>query len=969
MITGDFSVMSILVCDEGLSWWSTREPAFLCTPIAIGADTPGAVTAEQGATLSRTQRWRRGLAASTVGALASGLAVAAPSWAQTDSGTTALIEQKVEPALLAEIDTEGEAELWVQFHGGPDYSAAFSAETKADKGAAAVAAAMEFAESSQAELTAALDEAGVEYESFWASSTVKVTGGTDLLETITAFDQVAEVVDAPQVEPVEPVETAVESAAAGWGVEDVNAPDVWEQLGVTGEGVVVASIDSGVQYDHPALVEQYRGNNGDGTFTHDYNFYDVEGSCGAAPCDLSNHGTHTVGTMVGDDGAGNQIGVAPGAEWIAANYYGTSMESVLKAGQWITAPTDWQGNDPDPSKAPDIVNNSWGRDTSDDDPYYRDIVNLWHAAGIIPVFAAGNSGPECLTTNSPGAYPNVIAVGAYDVSGAITEFSSRGPVSDGRVKPDVSAPGRAVHSSVPGSGYGSQSGTSMAAPHVAGAIALMMEAEPALRGDYGLVYEMLTGSARYTEDDQCGGTGEANNVHGYGRIDALAAAQALPDGASGAITGTVTGPDGEPLEGAELVFDGAFDRRATTGADGSYTVSFALTGQHTVSVAKFGYATATGTVTVAADQTAVFDAVLTPLDTTVVAGTVVDGSGHGWPLAATVTSMGGEVSTTTDPLTGQFELTLPVGGVELVVEAEYGGYQTVHVEADSADLLVEVPVADGCTAPGYAFDPLGTGFETGTTPLGWTVVDRGPRPWIFDDPYNTGNRTPGSGGFALAEPPGGGTMDTDLISPVFDLSSAPEPVLSFATDFYGVFPYSRADVSISVDGGQTWEEAWAAEDSVPDSTVTVDLTAWAGAQEAQLKFHYYHAYRSGYWWQVDDVLVGGAPDCAPIAGGLVRGTVTDQSGAPVAGAVVTHTASGHQGVSDAEGRYWTFASGSGPSQFEAVDDESGSATAAVDVVPDGVVEADFVLDAPPPASFTTTGPDYTVPLSDLVPAP
>jgi subtilisin family serine protease len=883
-----------------------------------------------------------------VGALASAFAVAAPAWAQTDADATALMEQKVEPDLLAQLDAEDEAELWVQFHGSPDYTAAFNAETKADKGAAAVAAAKAFAETSQADLATALDEAGVAYESYWASSAIKVTGGTGLLETITAFDEVAEVADAPQVQPVEPVEAAesdLEAAAAGWGVTDINATGVWEQLGVTGEGVVVASIDSGVQYDHPALVEQYRGNNGDGTFTHDYNFYDVEGSCGAAPCDLSNHGTHTVGTMVGDDGAGQQIGVAPGAEWIAANYYGSSMESVLKAGQWITAPTDWQGNNPDPSKAPDIVNNSWGRD-GDDDPYYADIVELWHAAGIIPVFAAGNSGPVCLTANAPGAYADVIAVGAYNVSGAIADFSSRGPTSDGRVKPDVSAPGSTIYSSLPGNAYGTQSGTSMAAPHAAGAIALMMSAEPALRGDYDLVYELLTGSARYTEDDQCGGTAEANNVHGYGRIDALAAAQALPDGDSGSITGTVIDPDGAPLEDATLVFDGAFDRRTTTGADGTYTVKFALTGQHAVSVEKFGYQRATGTVTVAADQTAVFDAVLTPLPTTVVTGTVVDGSGHGWPLAATVASAGGEVSTRTDPLTGQFELTLPTGGVELVVETDYGGYQTVHVDVNSGNVLIEVPVASGCTAPGYAFDPLGTGFESPseTAPVGWTVVNRGPEPWTFDDRFNYGNRTPGSGGFAFARPPGGGTMDTDLISPVFDLSSAAEPVLTFATDFYGYLPYSQAEVAISVDGGQTWEPAWTATtDLVRDSTVTVDLTAWATAQEAQLKFHYYHAYKSGYWWQVDDVLVGGVPDCVPLPGGLVRGAVTDSSGAPVAGAVVTHTASGHHGNSDADGHYWTFAPGSGASQFAVVDAESGSATGSVVVVPDDVTEADFAL--------------------------
>ncbi|WP_051703945.1 S8 family serine peptidase [Glycomyces sp. NRRL B-16210] len=887
------------------------------------------------------------------------MSVAAPAGAQTEADITALTAQKTDPDLLAEIRAEGEAELWVQFHGGPDYSAAINAEAKADKGAAAVEAAKAYAETSQAGLTAALDQAGVVYETYWASSTVKVTGGLDLLETVTAFEEVAAVVDAPEVEPVEPVESEFAPAVTGWGTDDINAPEVWDELGVTGEGVVIASIDSGVQYDHPALVEQYRGNNGDGTFTHDYNFYDVEGGCGTAPCDRTNHGTHTVGTMVGDDGAGNQIGVAPGAEWIAVNYYGSSMDSVLLAGQWIVAPTDWEGGDPDPSKAPDIVNNSWGRESAND-PYYQDIVDLWYAAGIIPVFAAGNSGPVCESINSPGSYEKVIAVGAYDSSGTIASFSSRGPGLDGRVKPDVSAPGSGIRSSMPGNAYGTQSGTSMAAPHVAGTIALMLEAEPDLRGDFDLVYEMLTGSARDTVDDRCGGTEEANYVHGYGRIDALAAVQALPDGDSGSITGTVTDPDGAPLEGATLVFEGAFDRRATTGADGTYTVSFALAGPHSATVTKFGYQAGTGTVTVEPDETAEFDAVLTPLPTTVVTGTVVDGSGQGWPLAATVASVGGEVSTSTDPFTGEFELTLPTGGVELVVRAEYGGYQTVNVVADGPDLLIEVPIAGSCTAPGYAFDPLGTGFESVTAPVGWTVVNRGPEPWQFDDPTHIGNLTPGTGGFALARPPGGGTMDTDLVSPVFDLSSAPEPMLTFATDFFMFAPFSRAAVSISVDGGQTWEEAWAAEDSVRETTVTIDLTEWAGAQEAQLKFNYYHAYRSGYWWQIDDVLVGGVADCAPIAGALVRGTVTDQTGAPVEGAVVTHTISGHFGISNADGRYWTFAPGSGLTQFDVVH-ESGSATAEVDLVVGAVIEADFVLGEQSAASFAPSGLEVVEP--------
>src|SRR5690606_388624 len=129
------------------------------------------------------------------------------------------------------------------------------------------------------------------------------------------------------------------------------------------------------KYDHPALVEQYRGNNGDGTFTHDYNFFDVQNAClDEAPCDIRGHGTHVTGTMVGDDGQGNRIGVAPGAEWIAVNACCAGNQAFLTAGQWIAAPTDAEGNDPDPSKAPHIVNNSWGTTLPVHDPFYEDVV-------------------------------------------------------------------------------------------------------------------------------------------------------------------------------------------------------------------------------------------------------------------------------------------------------------------------------------------------------------------------------------------------------------------------------------------------------------------------------------------------------------------------------------------------------------------------------------------------------------------
>src|SRR5699024_6134911 len=164
-----------------------------------------------------------------------------------------------------------------------------------------------------------------------------------------------------------------------WGVANINADDVWSGFGTTGEGIVVANIDSGVDFDHPALVEQYRGNNGDGTFDHNYNWFDATGSSDE-PFDGagSSHGTHTMGTMIGDDGGDNQIGVAPGATWIAANGCNTCSDAdLIASGEWMLEATDLDGENGDVSKRPHIVNNSWGTTVPSNDPFMEDVLENW----------------------------------------------------------------------------------------------------------------------------------------------------------------------------------------------------------------------------------------------------------------------------------------------------------------------------------------------------------------------------------------------------------------------------------------------------------------------------------------------------------------------------------------------------------------------------------------------------------------
>jgi len=249
-----------------------------------------------------------------------------------------------------------------------------------------------------------------------------------------------------------------------------------------------------------------------------------------------------MGTMIGDDGKGNQIGAAPGAKWIGCRNmergYGSPF-TYLECFQWFLAPTDLAGSKPDPARAPDVINNSWYCATEEGcNPtnyiLLEEAVNRVRAAGIFVAISAGNSGPACQTISGPPAiFPSGFAVGASQANDSIAGFSSRGPVTYGNrvfIKPDVVAPGVGVRSAIPGGGFASFNGTSMAGPHVAGTVALMISANPALRGEVGLLEEPLKKTAQQLPSTiSCSGMpGDSipNPVYGFGRINALAAVKA-----------------------------------------------------------------------------------------------------------------------------------------------------------------------------------------------------------------------------------------------------------------------------------------------------------------------------------------------------------------------------------------------------------------------------------------------------------
>nr|WP_051766682.1 S8 family serine peptidase [Saccharothrix syringae] len=554
-------------------------------------------------------------------------AVPAPGAAAAPAGTAA-----VDPAVLARTELSGTSTFFVRLKSGADLHAGLDATDRTERVRRVYEAKRAHAEHSQAALREVLTARKAPFTPYWITNAIRVTGDKRLLLDLAAHPDVAEVLPDREYHLATPVhrEDGPRTQAVEWNVERVRAPEVWQTYNTRGEGIVVGTIDTGAQFDHPAIARQYRGARV-GAPDHDYNWFDPSHVCGnpsGAPCDNVGHGTHVLGTVLGDDGGDNKTGVAPGARWIAAKGCETdscSTSALLASGQWMVAPTDAAGHNPRPDLAPDVVNNSWGG--SPNDPFYRDIVSTWVAAGIFPVFSAGNNGSAgCGTVGSPGDYPASYAVGASTADNGIAWYSSRGPSAvDGGAKPDIVAPGDDVRSSVPG-GYASYSGTSMAAPHVTGAIALVWSASPHTRRQVAQTRELLDGSAVATADGTCGGTGSDNNVWGRGRLDAFAAVTRAPRGPVGHAAGTVRS-GGLPLADVEVRVDDGAVRTTRTAADGTYALPNLPVGEHTVTAGAFGYLTVSARVTITEDTTATADFDLAAAPRHTVSGQVRDAGG------------------------------------------------------------------------------------------------------------------------------------------------------------------------------------------------------------------------------------------------------------------------------------------------------------------------------------------------------
>jgi subtilisin family serine protease len=435
-----------------------------------------------------------------------------------------------------------------------DVSAAQSIPDRTQRIAQVYRTLVDTAERTQAPLRAELDRRGARYRPHYLINVIEVEGRTDLMAAFASRPDVEKVIRNPNVRIVNYVETLdllvlpIPGQGVEWNITATGAPLVWE-AGVDGGGIVVGTADTGVDWTHPALQSKYRGWDG-GEGRHDYNWYDPwDGS--AAPWDDVGHGTYTLGTVLGQEGTENRIGMAPGAQWIACRNmrYGVGNPGkYLSCMEFFLAPFP-RGGDPfhdgRPDLAPHVVNNSWGCPTREGcaaDTLSLAFRNL-RSAGIMMVAAAGNEGPACATAEDPPANSgDVFTVGALDENDALAYFSSRGPAG-GIVKPDITAPGWMVRSSIPGGKYTISAGTSIAAPHVTGAVALLWSAFPALIGDIGRTEEILRSSAHPVTAGQvcgrmqnqgtaclCGSdseTGIPNNSYGYGVLNVFAAYKQL----------------------------------------------------------------------------------------------------------------------------------------------------------------------------------------------------------------------------------------------------------------------------------------------------------------------------------------------------------------------------------------------------------------------------------------------------------
>lgn len=790
--------------------------------------------------------------------------------------------EKIDPLLIQALNTKGSSDFVIEMAEKANLEAAYSMDWDA-RGEYVYSTLRDTAERTQKPVVAYLNQHGIKYQSFYAANEVMVfSSDLTAVQSLAAMSAVR-YIRAPKTVYINPPSLFSEQvgpqkqppkATLSWGLNDVHAPDFWSAFGIQGSGIIVANIDTGVQWNHPALDQSYKcgANPSDPAC-----WYDPSNICGGSACDNIGHGTHTMGTMVGDDDPDllYTVGMAPEAKWIACKgceSNGCSDFALNSCADWIVAPN---GN---PANRPHIVNNSWGGGGGNN--WYLPKVNAWRAAGIFPAFSAGNMGSGCNSLGSPGDYQESFASAAHDFTREAAWFSSRGPSAFGHdpyTKPNISAPGVDICSAVPGNGWDcSYSGTSMASPHAAGAVALLWSCNPGLIGQMNQTFELLQNTTDAPGTGNCGAPpdGEGNYTYGYGYLNVLAA------GYMACRTGTLTGSVSDGSVGiAEAIVtadNGAgIVVTALSGADGSYILNLPED-TYTVSATKYGYTTDTiSGVVILEGETTYRDFLIAPVPMAEVSGVVTDGGiasgeSHGYPLYSRIRIQAPGLNRViyTDPFTGAYETVLAQNtNHTFTVEAIPNGYEhaivTVVPNADpfTRDFVLTVSQGD-CSAPGYSpvydiffdFEAWDGGFTIdGITSFEWGVPTSGPKK------AHSGERV-------WATNLAGNYMENEdgyLISPPIDLTGygTDRVVIDWWQWMQTEDWFDFGSIEVTRDGGATWELVWGMVSGNIDLEWTrhqLMLDPSFNVPDFQMRFHLTSDFIFSFpGWYIDDIGIYG----------------------------------------------------------------------------------------------------------------
>jgi uncharacterized repeat protein (TIGR01451 family) len=851
---------------------------------------------------------------------------------------------QVEPQLWRELTERERTDFFIWLREKADLSGAALLGTKAEKGAFVYQALHSTAKRTQRDLRAELERRGLSYRTFYIANKILVRGGDQrLVFDLAARPEVEQITANRTIQldvPIAPYGPMAVSTDVEENLSFINADDVWA-LGYTGQGVVLAANDTGLDETHPAIASHYRGCLNPPTcsaWNHNYNWWDATGTYPTNPYDGYSHGTFVTGILVGDDGGANQIGVAPGAQAVHCKNMrddGSGNQATFsECFEWDLAPWDLNGENPRPDLAPDVVNNSWGFYNGGVN-YFKDEIAALQAAGILVEASAGNDGPNCSTIDSPGDYGEVLTTGAVhhkglSLPGTLWNYSSRGPSpldsTPPHYFPDVMAPGVSVRSSLPGTGYAPWNGTSFSGPHVSGLVALMWEANPALHGNITRTVELIQDTAvplSGVTGSNCGGdyTDGPNNDWGFGTIDALAAVQAaLAVGGTGVLQGEITEAgasrtSGDPVYEAEITASKSLTLTWRTFSDeqGDYTLKLPG-GTYTVSVGAYGYQAAQILgVEVFSGTIMALDIELDPSSTHVVSGTVRDAD-HGFPLYANLIIEGDPYDPCpcddlwTDPLSGVYSLTL-AEDISYTFKVQAQGYSSQSravgpfIGDRTEDFNLGPDYTQGCP-PGYTTTPIFyDGFEAGVLGPLWTIVTttHGRVQVSANNPYS------GTYAVHLDASPNGGSYSFASIVITQDLSAYMEPGLSFWWFDANDENHEEDGVFIS-DDGVSWHRVVSFNDgdiSYLPAYVNLGIAAADLGLDLndhfQVKFQFYDNLsipNDGYL--IDEVRLY---ECTVQPSGRVVGAVYDQNtGSPLSGALV-ESDTGTSAVTDAQGLY------------------------------------------------------------------